>query len=166
MTRFIRNKFVSVSFCRFFVVHAVLKVNYKLQLYWLLLFSLFFYTKPWDFCNSADKHSANKLLIRYLDSEERGGDFKKIVLSLALLVNLGILAYFKYANFFITTVNDLGGTEWSVLDIIIPLGISFYTFKSLTYIFDIYYEMMEPEYSFFEFLLFVTFFPKYYLRTN
>ncbi len=147
-------------FAGFLLVHAVLKVNYKLQLYWLLLFSLFFYYKTSGIFVILLISTA---LINYLFGiwiQKSGeGTLRKIVLSLALLVNLGILAYFKYANFFITTVNDLGGTEWSVLDIIIPLGISFYTFKSLTYIFDIYYEMMEPEYSFFEFLLFVTFFP-------
>ncbi|MCF6268125.1 MAG: MBOAT family protein [Melioribacteraceae bacterium] len=80
-------------------------------------------------------------------------------LLLALLFNLGLLVYFKYSNFFIQLVNDINLGQFELIDIILPIGISFYTFKSLSYILDIYLEAMEPTKSFRDYFLFVTFFP-------
>jgi len=78
---------------------------------------------------------------------------------LSLLFNLGILGYFKYSNFFIQIINDLQLGNIEFFDLLLPLGISFYTFKSLSYILDIYLEKMEPSTSFRDYFLFVTFFP-------
>lgn len=147
-------------FAGFLLVYIILKTNYKLQLIWLILFSLFFYYKASGVFVLLIIGTA---VVNYMFGgwihKSGEGVMRKVTVALAVLVNLSVLAYFKYANFFITSVNELGGTTWNTLDIIVPLGISFYTFKSLNYIFDIYYEMMEPEYNYFEFLLFVTFFP-------
>jgi len=84
---------------------------------------------------------------------------KKFFFLLSLLFNLGVLVYFKYTNFFIQIINDINLGQIELLDIILPLGISFYTFKSLSYILDIYLEMMEPTDSFRDYFLFVIFFP-------
>ena len=84
---------------------------------------------------------------------------KRNFLWLALLFNLGLLVYFKYSNFFIQLVNDINLGQFELLDIILPIGISFYTFKSLSYILDIYLDAMEPTESFRDYFLFVTFFP-------
>ncbi|MHC1737275.1 MAG: MBOAT family protein [Ignavibacteriaceae bacterium] len=147
-------------FAGFLLVYIILKANYKLQLSWLILFSLFFYYKASGVFVLLIVGTAivNYMFGMWIHKSGEGA-MRKVSLALAVLVNLSVLGYFKYANFFITTVNEFGGRTWNTLDIIVPLGISFYTFKSLNYIFDIYYEMMEPEYNFFEFLLFVTFFP-------
>ena len=91
------------------------------------------------------------------NSKTQGG--KKIFLILALVFNLGLLAYFKYTNFFIQAIIDFNIGNLELLDLIMPLGISFYTFKSLSYILDIYLETMEPTDSFRDYFLFVTFFP-------
>ena len=84
---------------------------------------------------------------------------KRGFLLLSLLFNLGLLVYFKYTNFFIQMLNDINLGQFELLDIILPLGISFYTFKSLSYILDIYLEVMEPTESFRDYFLFVIFFP-------
>ena len=84
---------------------------------------------------------------------------KRTYLLLSLLFNLGILIYFKYTNFFIQIINDISGGNIELLDLLLPLGISFYTFKSLSYILDIYLEKMQPTNSFRDYLLFVIFFP-------
>jgi len=89
----------------------------------------------------------------------KGENNKRTFLLLALLFNLGLLAYFKYTNFFIQLINDINIGQFELLDIILPLGISFYTFKSLSYILDIYLEVMEPTKSFRDYFIFVTFFP-------
>jgi D-alanyl-lipoteichoic acid acyltransferase DltB (MBOAT superfamily) len=82
-----------------------------------------------------------------------------LILIFAVLINLVVLGYFKYTNFFIQVINDLASKNIEALDILIPIGISFYTFKTLNYIFDIYLEKIEPENNFFDFALFVSFFP-------
>lgn len=91
---------------------------------------------------------------------------KKFFLILSLVINLGFLAYFKYVNFFLETVNqvsglasDGGGTNFFV-NVILPVGISFYTFQSMCYTIDIYRDKMKPSKDFFEFSLYVTFFPQ------
>ncbi|MEZ4994665.1 MAG: MBOAT family O-acyltransferase [Saprospiraceae bacterium] len=63
---------------------------------------------------------------------------RKLLITLSVIYNLGVLAYFKYTNFFIGTVNELGGTTWSFRHIFLPVGISFYTFQVMSYTIDIY----------------------------
>jgi D-alanyl-lipoteichoic acid acyltransferase DltB (MBOAT superfamily) len=84
---------------------------------------------------------------------------------LCLLVNLGILATVKYANFFIENVNSVtsvfgSGKGLSFVNIAVPLGISFYTFQSIGYLLDVYREAYKPEKNVFKYALFVSFFPQ------
>lgn len=86
-------------------------------------------------------------------------------LALSLVGNLGLLGYFKYANFFIEAFTDVAGALGLPLtpmhlSVVLPLGISFYTFQSLSYTLDIWRGRMEPEPSFARFALFVSFFPQ------
>lgn len=89
----------------------------------------------------------------------------KWVLILCLLINLGILAVTKYTNFMIQNVNAWfhyfgSSTEWAFQDILVPLGISFYTFQSLGYLLDIYWKRGEAQTNIFKFALFTSFFPQ------
>ncbi|MFQ5716751.1 MAG: MBOAT family protein, partial [Nitrospinales bacterium] len=88
---------------------------------------------------------------------------KKFYLSISLLVNLGILGFFKYCNFFIGSANlilqDAGFTV-AYLDIVLPVGISFYTFQSMSYSLDIYFGKLKPAKTFVDFAFYVTFFPQ------
>ena len=82
-----------------------------------------------------------------------------------MVINLGILAVVKYANFFITNVNSVislagGGDGLSFLDIAMPMGISFYTLQALGYLIDVNRETIQAEKNFFRFALFVSFFPQ------
>ncbi len=88
--------------------------------------------------------------------------FRKLLLFLSCLCNLGLLGYFKYAEFLANNVSALlagVGIQWEYqgLDIVLPVGISFYTFQSLSYTIDIYRKKLQP-YGFVEFALFVSFF--------
>ena len=90
---------------------------------------------------------------------------KKPFLYLSLLANLGLLGYFKYTNFFISNINEiyhlLGNTNnIPYLDIVLPVGISFYTFQTLSYTIDIYFGELKAEKHFPTFALYVTFFPQ------
>ena len=89
---------------------------------------------------------------------------KKILLIASLAGNLGLLGFFKYVNFMIDEVNGIvqyfGMSQIDSLDIILPVGISFYTFQTISYTVDIYRGKLTPSESFWEFALFVSFFPQ------
>ncbi len=80
------------------------------------------------------------------------------VLTFALVANLSLLAYYKYANFFVENLNTTLQTQWSVGDIILPLGISFFTFTQIAFLVDAYQGKVR-EVSFVHYALFVTYFP-------
>ncbi len=90
---------------------------------------------------------------------------RKLWLLFSMVTNLGFLAFFKYGGFFVENftflVNSIG-IEFhpAVPDIILPMGISFYTFQTMSYTIDMYYRRMEPAKTFLDFSLFVTFFPQ------
>ena len=88
-----------------------------------------------------------------------------IFLAISLVMNLGLLFFFKYFNFFGQTLTALCravSIPWSVpvLDIILPVGISFYTFQTLSYTIDVYRGKLAPERDFVTFALFVSYFPQ------
>jgi len=89
---------------------------------------------------------------------------KKRLLLISIIGNLGLLGFFKYADFGISQFNDLfkliGLNEIPLLEIVLPVGISFYTFQTLGYTIDVYRGQLAPSKSFKEFALFVAFFPQ------
>ena len=89
---------------------------------------------------------------------------KKLLLITSLAGNLGLLGFFKYVNFMIDEVNGIvqyfGISQIDSLEIILPIGISFYTFQTISYTVDIYRGKITPSKSFWEFALFVSFFPQ------
>ena len=89
---------------------------------------------------------------------------KKRLLLISIIGNLGLLGFFKYADFGISQFNDLfkliGVNEIPLLEIVLPVGISFYTFQTLGYTIDVYRGQLSPSKSFKEFALFVAFFPQ------
>jgi D-alanyl-lipoteichoic acid acyltransferase DltB (MBOAT superfamily) len=91
---------------------------------------------------------------------------KKMLLGCSILFNIGVLGFFKYYNFFIDSWIDLLGSigydvksVWT-LNIILPVGISFYTFQTMSYTIDIYRKKLEPTKDFISFASFVSFFPQ------
>lgn len=91
--------------------------------------------------------------------------FKKIVMVSCIVINLGILAVFKYGNFFLESINPLLrichlSMSPRKLDLLLPVGISFYTFQALGYVIDIYRGDIKSEKNFIRYALFVSFFPQ------
>lgn len=89
---------------------------------------------------------------------------KKLLLSISLLLNVSLLAYFKYVNFFIDNVNDLmvhygfNGVEW--VSVVLPIGISFFTFQKISYSIDIYRGIKPPTKSIIDYALYILMFPQ------
>jgi alginate O-acetyltransferase complex protein AlgI len=132
----------------------------------LLSASLFFYGwADWRFLFLV---IMNALLNYYIGtgiSNTQKEKIKKRLLWLGLLINLGVLGYFKYFNFFYDSFADLfnlfgANLNYSSLKIILPLGISFFTFQTLGYIIDVYNEEIEPYRDLLVFTTYVTYFPK------
>ncbi|WP_136480571.1 MBOAT family O-acyltransferase [Cognatitamlana onchidii] len=101
---------------------------------------------------------------RLLSTEERTNK-RKLLLWISIVVNLGLLGFFKYCNFFldnfITAFSFFGKTiNIKTLNIILPVGISFYTFQTLSYTIDVYKRKLAPTDDFIAFLAFVSFFPQ------
>lgn len=92
------------------------------------------------------------------------GKKAKVFLALSISINLGLLLYFKYANFFLENVNyirywfDIGQLEWT--HIILPIGISFFTFQSITYSVDVYRKIHQPLKNPFDYMLYIMMFPQ------
>ncbi|MCB9700893.1 MAG: MBOAT family protein [Myxococcales bacterium] len=83
-------------------------------------------------------------------------------LALSVAVNLGLLGYFKYANFFLDNLAHLGAGDLSAhhVEVLLPPGISFYTFQTMSYTIDVYRRRIRPTTSFLRFFLYVSFFPQ------
>ena len=150
----------------FIIYWFLLYKNLKLQNAFILLASYIFYGW-WDWrfllliAFSTFTDFLFGILICYQNDKKR----KKLFLALSLLVNLGILGYFKYFNFFvenfIATFTFFGySLEGEYVDVILPVGISFYTFQTLSYSIDIYRNKLTPTRNFIEFAAYVSFFPQ------
>ena len=97
-------------------------------------------------------------LARYIDSHE-GKGARKAALILSLLCSVGLLVYFKYANFVLLNLNAIIGNNFQPLDIILPVGISFYTFRTISYVVDVYNKKIPATTNFLEYIFFLSFFP-------
>ena len=84
----------------------------------------------------------------------------KLILALALVVNIGLLFTFKYTGFFVQTINGLFGTSIPVPAIVMPIGISFFTFQALSYVIDCFWDTVKPQKKFRHFLLYLSLFPQ------
>ena len=100
------------------------------------------------------------LVIGLLRKKERPKKFEKLTLLLAVIVNLGLLGLFKYADFFLGTVNGIFGTSVPLLKLALPLGISFYTFQALSYVIDVYKGQCSVQKSYIKFAMYITMFPQ------
>jgi alginate O-acetyltransferase complex protein AlgI len=86
---------------------------------------------------------------------------KRIILIISVLFNLGLLGYFKYFNFFATNINKLLGTTLiQIKDIVLPIGISFYTFQIMSYIIDLYKKDIKVQKNILNLALYISFFPQ------
>jgi len=142
------------------IIYRVFAQNNALKIYSLIFFSLFFYYKAANYfvalllLSSILNFYSGKFIFKTASQ-----NMKRLILTTTIIINLGILVYFKYTNFFLEIIMNISGGEFEPLKILLPIGISFYTFKAMSYIIEIYFEMIEPTDSFRDFTLFIFFFP-------
>ena len=128
---------------------------------WLLLTSLLFYA--WG----EPKYMLLMLVsivqgygFGLLIEKHRGQKASKVFLTLSILVSLGLLGYFKYADFFLSSVNAVTGLSLPLLKLSLPIGISFYTFQVLSYVIDVYRGETAAQRNFIDLAAYVSLFPQ------
>ena len=150
----------------FFLYWFVANKNLKLQNFLIVVASYLFYGLwDWRFLSLILFSTLIDYSVGVRLSKEENISKRKILLWISILVNLGFLGFFKYYNFFLDnfiTAFSFFGTPINAqgLNIILPVGISFYTFQTLSYTIDVYKRKLEPTKDFISFTAFVSFFPQ------
>lgn len=136
-------------------------VPFKLKNIILLIFSLLFYAwgEPKYVLLMIFVSILNYVGGYMIDKKQHNNIAKKIILFINIISNIAILFYFKYTNFLIDNMNYLG-FDIDNLDIGLPLGISFFTFQTMSYTIDVYYRRIERDNNFLNFMVYVCMFPQ------
>lgn len=138
----------------FLILYFITPKKYKN--YTLLLGSLFFYFY------GDSKYIVLLLissLVNYILGRLISKKNKKLFLIIGLIFNFGLLFYFKYFNFFLSNINSLFKTNINLFSIVLPLGISFYTFKNASYLIDVYKNRVNSEKNFINYFTYIAMFP-------
>ena len=151
----------------FILYWFVFKKDLKLQNLLILISSYFFYGWwDWRFLSLIFLSTVVDYFVGLKIYDSQDNKVKKTYLWISILFNLGLLGFFKYFNFFIESWIDLLGSfgyeqksVWT-LNVILPVGISFYTFQTMSYSLDIYFKKLKPTRDFISFASFVSFFPQ------
>lgn len=160
--------FNSIEFLVFFPIalFGYYVIPKKVKYIWLLGCSYYFYM-AWNpgfslliFISTLITYAGGRLVDKYSDNKKR-----KLYLVICIVLNLAILFYFKYTNFFFECIYDVSkllhiNMPQKKFDILLPVGISFYTFQALGYLIDVYRKKLPAEKNFLMYALFVSFFPQ------
>ena len=148
-------------FLGFSLVYALLRKKDTARILFVILFSYYFYYKSsgtyfflLGIVTVADFFIAGRMA--RIESRTR----RRALLLLSLSINLGLLFYFKYTNFFYQMLAPLWNGSFQPLDIFLPVGISFFTFQSLSYTIDVYRRQLQPLHRLLDYAFYVSFFPQ------
>jgi D-alanyl-lipoteichoic acid acyltransferase DltB (MBOAT superfamily) len=148
-------------FVGFFCIYLLLQQRTTSRLLFVLLFSYYFYYKSSGtyFFLLAIVTVSDFLIAQWMEkTENRAG--RKCLVTLSLFIDLGLLCYFKYTNFFGEMIALLTDSHFQPLDIFLPVGISFFTFQSLSYTIDVYRREIKSLDNLLDYAFYVSFFPQ------
>lgn len=147
-------------FCAFLIVYRLLYRNTQGRMIFVILFSLYFYYK------SSGIYLLCLLLVTVSDfligrqlGKSTNTTIRKLYVTASVIINMGMLCYFKYTSLIVDTINTFLSRPIELWDIALPVGISFFTFRSVSYIVDIYRKKLQPTDSLLDYLFFLSFFP-------
>ncbi|MCR6513322.1 MBOAT family protein [Clostridium sp. LY3-2] len=149
-------RFLPLAFIAYFITPN------KYKNFVLLIFSLVFYSfgEGRYFFVMLSSVFIDYFMSRLIDKNRDNEKKKRLFLIMSLVFNLGLLFYFKYSNFFISNINNVFNLNITVLEKVLPLGISFYTFQTMSYTIDVYKGKVRLQKSFIDFATFVCMFPQ------
>ena len=152
--------FLPVTFAGYYLINRFRW--YSLGKIWLVVCSLYFYSQgsPAFFPFFLASITGNYLVgSKMIQMEGEQTIQRKLLLAVGLAGNIALLGYYKYTDFFIENYNALTGSDVALKHIVLPIGISFFTFQLIAYLVDCYRREMH-QYDFVNYLLFITFFPQ------
>ena len=149
-----------VLFILFIFLYQLLKGHRTLKMLFVIAFSLFFYYKSGSWCvlilcGLCLSDWVLGLLLGRLQADAA----RRAVVALNVVLNVGMLVYFKYFNLLADAFCSIAGRTFDPLEVLLPAGISFFTFRSISYIVDVYRRKLEPCHSLLDYTFFLTFFP-------
>ena len=148
-------------FIFFLPVYALLKKSRTKMVIFVVGFSLYFYYKSSGlfFLMLAGTSAVDWMLSWHIFRSRKKG-VRLALMWLSVCFSLSILGYFKYANFFLWNWNAMVQGNFQPMDIILPVGISFYTFQSVSYVVDVYKRRIAPTRSWLDYIFYLSFFPQ------
>jgi len=147
-------------FLGFLLIYMAVRKWNNVKMAVVILFSLYFYYKSSaEYCfillGVCVSDYVLGRLMGYTDSKK----WRKCIIAFNVITNVGMLVYFKYFNLLAETFASITSTRFDPLDIVLPAGISFFTFRSISYLVDIYRGHIAPATNFLHYVFFLTFFP-------
>ena len=149
-------------FLIFYLIYILTKKHTYFRTLYVVLFSLFFYYKAGGeyFILLLASSAVNYIIAVLMHRNSENKHVSYFFLALSVVANLAMLGYFKYTNFLIENFNQLFNGNLKFQNIALPIGISFYTFQTMSYTIDVYRKEIAPAKNFLDFTFFVTFFPQ------
>lgn len=148
-------------FTLFMLIYVFINKNHRIKTVFVTFFSIYFYYK------SSGLYFLLLLSTTIIDFtiakqifRQKKKTTKTILLLLSILSNIGLLFYFKYTNFILEIIAGVSNNKFTPLSIILPVGISFFTFQSLSYTIDVYRNKIKPLNNILDYAFFVSFFPQ------
>ena len=147
-------------FLIFLSIYGLLKSRRTKMMIFVIAFSLYFFYKSsgWFFLLLVATSVLDWFFAKQI-KWERTRMMKRFWLWLSIVISVSLLGFFKYSNFLIWNINELVHSNFQPLDLILPLGISFYTFKTISYVVDVYKGKLEPTSNWLEYIFYLSFFP-------
>ncbi len=149
-----------VLFAAFLLIYTAMRRFRTAKMLFVILFSLYFYYKSSaEYCFILLGVCVADFVLGLLMDRTTSKAGKRCIVGLNILINIGMLVYFKYFNLLFETIANFSGQKFDALDIILPAGISFFTFRSISYIVDIYRGDIKACRDFLAYTFYLTFFP-------
>jgi len=147
-------------FTGFLIIYWIMSRWHYAKMIVVILFSLYFYYKSSaQYCFILLGVCVSDYVLGNILERTSGRTGRKLIVALNVVMNIGMLVYFKYFNLLYETFANITHTDFDALDIVLPAGISFFTFRSISYMVDIYRGQMKAARNFLEYTFFLTFFP-------
>ena len=149
-----------VLFLLFLLVYQAVQGHRRIKMLLVIAFSLYFYYKSSQWCVAilCGVCLSDYLLGLWLGRASAPW-LRHGIVALNVVLNVGMLVYFKYANLLLDAFTSIRGSTFDPLDVILPAGISFFTFRSISYMVDIYRGQLSPCRSLLDYTFYLTFFP-------
>ena len=149
-----------VLFLLFLPVYALIKSQRKKMMLFVIVFSLFFFYKcsGWYFLLLVATSVFDWWVAQFIESSKNRTE-RRVALTVSMIFSLSILLFFKYGNFVMFNLDALIGGNFQPMDLILPVGISFYTFRTISYVVDVYRGKIQPVDDYLDHLFFLSFFP-------